>query len=220
MVAALAACADSDAPPAQAGAPGSAQADGQLPEGHPPIASSPYTHQDSPTPAGPSAVVLETQDVTGYTYARVRSEGEEIWVAGPQGAVAVDDTISLGGAMGMTDFTSSELDRTFESILFLDAWRPAAPGGAPAATPGGGPSAAPVGQNRGEVLEVITASSYVYVRAETEDGEVWLAGPRMALQEGQSIAWSDGMAMRNFASNTLQRTFDVIYFVDAVQVIE
>lgn len=201
LVAAVAgACADSGAPEQ-----GAVQADGQLPDGHPPIAASPYEHQDAPAAEGPAAVVLETQDVTDYTYARVQANGEEIWVAGPRGGPAVGDTISLGGAMGMTDFTSSELDRTFESILFLQAWRSA--------------PALPEGGDQGEVVEVIPASSYTYIRVETEEGEVWLAGPRVALEPGQVIAWGDGMAMRDFASNTLNRTFDVIYFVDAVQIV-
>lgn len=201
LLAGATACADSGEAPRQ----GAIQADGELPAGHPPIASSPYAHdQAAPAGGGPAAVVLEVQDVTDYTYARVASGGEEIWVAGPKSGLAEGDTISLGGAMGMTDFSSAELDRTFESILFLDAWR--------------APSAAPA-QNRGSVLEIIPAASYTYIRVDTEDGELWLAGPRVALEEGQVIAWSDGMAMRDFASKTLERTFDVIYFVDGVQVV-
>ena len=179
---------------------------GQLPEGHPPLESSPYAHEQPVQAAsGPAAVVLELEEVSDYTYARVRSQGEEIWVAGPKGGIAEGDTISLGDAMGMTDFTSSELGRTFESILFMSAWRPVA---------------AMAAGNEGEILELISASSYAYIRARTEDGEVWLAGPRVPLEVGQTIAWSDGMAMENFASRTLERTFDVIYFVDQVRVVE
>ena len=198
VAAAATASADSHEPD-----PGAVQADGQLPEGHPAVGGSPYAHQDAP--AGPAAVVVETRDVTDYTYARVETGGEEIWVAGPKTGLAVGDSISLGGAMGMTDFKSAELDRTFESILFLSAWR------APAPLPEG---------NRGEVLEVIPAASYTYIQVETDDGEVWLAGPRVALEPGQVVAWSEAMAMEDFASKTLDRTFDLLYFVDGVRVIE
>jgi len=179
---------------------------GVLPEGHPPLETSPYAHQQAAPAAGPAAVVLEVQEVSDYTYARVRSEGEEIWVAGPKAGVVEGDTIGLGDAMGMTDFTSSELGRTFESILFLSAWRKPGP-----------PATA---SNQGEVLEVIPAASYTYIRAGTGDGEVWLAGPAVRLEVGQVIAWSEGMAMRDFASRTLDRTFDLIYFVDGVRVVE
>lgn len=185
--------------------PGAAQT-GELPPGHPPLESSPYAHQGQAAGAGsgPAAVVLEIEEVTDYLYARVEAAGEEMWVAGPKADLAVGDTVALGGAMGMTDFTSAELDRTFESILFLDAWR------APAAVPG---------DNRGEVLEAIPAASYTYVRVATEDGEVWLAGPRVALEPGQTVTWPQGMVMEDFASNTLERTFDEIWFVESVRVV-
>ncbi len=201
LTALAAACADEPAPP-----PGAADA-GALPPGHPPLETSPYAHQGpaSGAAAGPAAVVLEIEEVTDYVYARVDADGEEMWVAGPKGDVSVGDTVSLGSAMGMTDFTSQELGRTFESILFLDAWRPA--------------PAVPAG-NRGEVLEVIPSSSYSYIRVGTEDGEVWLAGPRVALEPGQTVAWPRGMAMEDFSSNTLDRTFDVIWFVESVRVVE
>ena len=200
IAAAAGACADTAPPEARV-----TQSAGELPDGHPPVASSPYLHQEEQSAEGPVAVVLETEDVTDYTYARVQAGDEEIWVAGPRGGPAAGDSISLSGAMGMTDFTSSELGRTFESILFVQAWT----------TPASLPAA-----NRGELLEVIPAAGYSYMRVETDEGELWLAGPRSPVEPGQVIAWGEGMAMRDFASRTLDRTFDLIYFVNAVQVVE
>lgn len=171
--------------------------DGALPEGHPPLA------QPAPTGAagGPAGVVLETMNAAGYTYARVESEGEEIWVAGPLTELAEGDEISLGGAMGMTDFHSASLDRTFESILFVNSFATARPAEA---------------QYRGTVLEAISAAGYTYLRVDRDGTELWLAGPVSRVAEGQVVAWNDGAVMRDFESPSLGRTFDELLFVDNV----
>jgi hypothetical protein len=199
LVVAVAACNRSEE-----SATGQIPASGQLPEGHPAIGNSPYTHTQEAA-SGPAAVVLETQDVSQYTYARVQSAGQETWVAGPLSDLAVGDTIDLGGAMGMTDFTSKELGRTFESILFLDAFR--------------APTENAV-QHTGEVLETIPASSYTYIRVRSDGQEIWLAGPAVELSEGQVIAWGDAMTMQDFESPSLKRTFDEILFVNGVRVVQ
>ncbi|HIJ39377.1 MAG TPA: hypothetical protein HPP80_10840 [Rhodospirillaceae bacterium] len=71
----------------------------------------------------------------------------------------------------------------------------------------------------GSVQETIAASPYVYIRAKTAEGDIWLAGPSLELKNGQEIRWPEGMPMKNFFSKTLQRTFDVVYFVNAVELV-
>lgn len=78
------------------------------------------------------------------------------------------------------------------------------------------PSAAEM-TNSGTVEETIPASPYIYIRAKSGEGEIWLAAPAIELKTGQTIRWPDGMPMNKFFSKTLNRTFDTVYFVPAVQ---
>ena len=72
-------------------------------------------------------------------------------------------------------------------------------------------------KNSGTVLETLAASPYLYIHAQKLDGDVWLAAPAIELKTGQTIRWPDGMEMTKFFSKTLNRTFDTVYFVSAVQ---
>jgi hypothetical protein len=58
------------------------------------------------------------------------------------------------------------------------------------------------------------------VRITANGKDVWLAGPQTVLSEGQTVTWGGGMVMRDFTSNTLSRTFDQIYFVNDLEVVE
>jgi len=70
----------------------------------------------------------------------------------------------------------------------------------------------------GTVLEAIDASSYTYLRVDTDSGEVWLAVPAVALEVGDEVSWQPGMPMSDWHSDTLDRTWDVVYLVDEIQV--
>jgi hypothetical protein len=69
----------------------------------------------------------------------------------------------------------------------------------------------------GKVLEVLDVSNYTYVRVDTGQEELWLAGPKVQIKVGDRIIFLPGMLMRNFHSKTLGRTFDRVYFVDRIQ---
>jgi hypothetical protein len=143
-------------------------------------------------------------DSGGYTYARVAIGEDEMWAAGPQTQLAVGDTVSLTGPMPMSNFTSNTLDRTFEVILFVDAFTP----GAPPATP------AP----QGTVIQAIDAAGYTYMEVDVDGASIWLAGPQTVVAEGDVVTWVDEMPMRGFTSTTLNRTFEEILFVGKVVV--
>jgi hypothetical protein len=64
--------------------------------------------------------VLETMRAADYTYVRVARESGQLWAAGPHTAVKVGDTVSFGPGIEMKDFRSKTLDRTFDSIQFVD----------------------------------------------------------------------------------------------------
>jgi hypothetical protein len=67
-----------------------------------------------------TAKVLEVVEATSYTYVRVESEGEEFWAAGPKTEIEKGAEILLDRVMVMNDFHSKDLDRDFETLLFLE----------------------------------------------------------------------------------------------------
>jgi hypothetical protein len=80
---------------------------------------------DGSEPAGETAetfsgVVVETMDAGGYTYVLVHTEsGEEVWAAGPQQAMEVDDIVVIKTSMAMPEFRSETLERTFDMLYFV-----------------------------------------------------------------------------------------------------
>jgi hypothetical protein len=64
----------------------------------------------------------------------------------------------------------------------------------------------------GRVREVIDVAEYTYLRLETAEGEVWAAVSKSPVSVGNDVAVENPTRMDNFASTTLKRTFDVIYF--------
>jgi hypothetical protein len=67
----------------------------------------------------------------------------------------------------------------------------------------------------GKVVETMDAGSYTYVHVDCGDGEtIWAAAPQRAIAAGTAVNISTVMPMENFHSETLDRTFDVVYFVN------
>ena len=78
------------------------------------------------------------------------------------------------------------------------------------------PAATPASAGRGKVLEVQSVSNYTYARVDTGKEKIWLAGPKTNLKVGDEVTFTAGMPMKNFKSKSLQRTFDVVYFVGRI----
>lgn len=70
----------------------------------------------------------------------------------------------------------------------------------------------------GKVVETMNSSGYTYVRVDTGREEIWAAAPETAVKVGDMIATAPGMPMKDFESEPLQRTFDMVYFVPAIDV--
>ena len=68
-----------------------------------------------------SGTVAETIDSGGYIY--IRLEEGDVWLATSPVKVAVGDKIQYGGGAEMRGFESKSLDRTFESIFFVQGVR-------------------------------------------------------------------------------------------------
>jgi hypothetical protein len=64
--------------------------------------------------------VQEVIQVTEYTYLRVTEEEKEYWMATPKAEFKVGEVLLYDNAMEMKNFTSKDLNKTFDSILFID----------------------------------------------------------------------------------------------------
>lgn len=79
--------------------------------------------------------------------------------------------------------------------------------------------AAPASQAKtGTVVETMNAAGYTYVQVDTGSEKIWAAAPEFQVKVGDSVAVPEGMPMPNYHSKTLNRDFDVVYFVPAVMV--
>lgn len=70
----------------------------------------------------------------------------------------------------------------------------------------------------GTVVETINAAGYTYVQVDTGSEKIWAAAPEFQVKVGDSVAVPEGMPMPNYHSKTLNRDFDMVYFVPAVMV--
>lgn len=71
--------------------------------------------------SGNRGQVISTIDVPRYTYIEVRSNGRQVWLAGPPVELSAGDVITWGDYAVMRGFESRELDRTFDELLFVAA---------------------------------------------------------------------------------------------------
>ena len=91
----------------------------------------------------------------------------------------------------------------------------------PASAPAAAASAAAAGAARtdgprGTVVETMDAARYTYVLIDTGAQKVWAAAPQFKVAKGDKVWASSGMPMKNFKSETLNRTFDSVFFAEAI----
>ena len=75
----------------------------------------------------------------------------------------------------------------------------------------------PEGMVRGTVLETMDAAGYTYVLLDTAEGERWVATQQALVAVGDIVQTDQGAAMQDFNSQSLNRTFELIYFSDNFQ---
>lgn len=89
-----------------------------------------------------------------------------------------------------------------------------------AVLPSGHPDSIPADNNlinKGKVLDVLDSDMYTYVQVTSEQGPLWLAVYKTDIKKGASVKYSGGIAMRNFHSKSLNRTFELIVLVDTLE---
>lgn len=70
--------------------------------------------------AAHTVTVQEVIQVTSYSYLKVKEDDKEYWMAFAKGNFDVGQVLTYDRAMEMKNFSSSELDKTFETIYFVD----------------------------------------------------------------------------------------------------
>ena len=68
------------------------------------------------------------------------------------------------------------------------------------------------------VLSTLNVPQYTYIEASQDKKTLWLAATTLTVKKGDVIRFDDGMAMTNFYSQSLKRTFPSILFVNSVVV--
>ncbi len=68
----------------------------------------------------------------------------------------------------------------------------------------------------GKIVETMNSGGYTYVCLENGGKKTWVAMPETKVKVGQSVSCKPGMAMPNFTSKTLKRTFDSIVFSEGL----
>ena len=71
----------------------------------------------------------------------------------------------------------------------------------------------------GTVLETIDVDTYIYLKLDVEGSEVWIASNPVWVSEGDVVSFTDAALMKDFRSETLDRTFESILFVNDVELV-
>jgi hypothetical protein len=72
------------------------------------------------SPQSHAAKVEEKLDAGNYTYLNVSENGKSFWIAVPKMEISTDEVIYFSKYMEMNNFKSETLNKTFESVLFVD----------------------------------------------------------------------------------------------------
>jgi len=77
-------------------------------------------------------------------------------------------------------------------------------------------SAVPTNNRVFEVNEVVQTDRYTYLKVNENSRERWVAVSKQEIQAGEVYYYDKALQMNNFASKDLDKTFDVIYFVNQI----
>ena len=158
-------------------------------------------YADANSPAAPAVLgptlkgeVLEVQNVSSYTYLRLRTKDGEVWAAVPTTPISKGARVTLADTSLMENFESRALKRKFDRIVFASLVDPVAGEAAsrPANPHGASPAqAAPVGK--------IAKASAPDARtvAESVTGAAALKGKTVTIR-GQVVKYSPGLLGKNW----------------------
>ena len=159
-------------------------------------------------PAPPlTGEVVESRDVQGYTYLRIRTASGETWAAVPTSVVKVGSQVGIANPVTMQNFESKTLNKHFDKIVFgqiLDPLaKPAAPANAaPASAPATTTVTKAVGPEARTVAEVVTG------KAGLKDKTVLVHGQVVKASTG--ILGKNWLHLRDGSGSAVAGTHDVL----------
>lgn len=74
------------------------------------------------------------------------------------------------------------------------------------------------GNVSGIVIETMDASSYTYVHVDAGNRSVWAAAPQFPVKVGDRVSIPTESPMQNYSSDSLGRTFPLVYFASKIRV--
>ena len=70
----------------------------------------------------------------------------------------------------------------------------------------------------GKVVDAINTAGYTYVQVDTGSQKLWAATTQFDVKTGDSVTVASGVPMANYHSQSLNRTFDTVYFTGGITV--
>jgi hypothetical protein len=117
------------------------------------LAAAPFVWAQTPPQAAVAGEVLETQDVEGYTYLRLKTAQGETWAAVPTTSVKKGAKVTIDNPMVMNNFQSKALKKTFDKVVFGTL-----PGQVPAGATDASAHPAPVKSSEGPDVKIAKAT--------------------------------------------------------------
>ena len=130
--------------------------------------------QAQPAPVTPlKGEVLETRNVEGYTYLRLKTASGEMWAAVPTVNVAKGAMVTIDRPMMMQNFESKTLGKRFDRIAFgeLSGGKDLGPVGGPTLAPGAGMKPGPMAGGPPAVAPVPAGKPIQVAKASGPDGK-------------------------------------------------
>ena len=159
-------------------------------------------------PAPPlTGEVVESRDVQGYTYLRIKTASGETWAAVPTSVVKLGSQIGIANPVTMQNFESKTLNKRFDKIVFGQILDPLAKPAAPASAAPASASAITkvtkaVGPDAKTVAEVVTG------KAGLKDKTVLVHGQVVKASTG--ILGKNWLHLRDGSGSAAAGTHDVL----------
>lgn len=148
-----------------------------------------------------SGTVVETMNSGNYTYMKIRSREEHVWVAVSRVEVKADDEVVVQTEREMKNFKSKTLDRTFKTLYFSSLLKRE-------------PARKEMSSSilAGTVVEKLTGDDYTYIRIGNNGREVWAAVLKMQVKVGDRVTLKALTSFQQFYSRKFNRTFETVFF--------
>ena len=159
-------------------------------------------------PAPPlTGEVVESRDIQGYTYLRIKTASGETWAAVPTSVVKVGSQVGIANPVTMQNFESKTLNKRFDKIVFGQIVDPLAKPAAPASAAPASASAITkvtkaVGPDARTVAEVVTG------KAGLKDKTVLVHGQVVKASTG--ILGKNWLHLRDGSGSAAAGTHDVL----------